>query len=161
MGGDTCFYISEVKRSWEESQNFCSSQNSTLLVLKDKDKLVLHPLYPGVNNNTRYRTIGNQTPYLLLRGICCEDWIKFVMLKSNHVPPRNDGEYYWIGLHKSEGNSWNWEDGSALFTQKADWIELYPKYNCGFLYRVRIRNYGYCIDKHFCICEKAAVKLSA
>ncbi|XP_067394276.1 C-type lectin domain family 1 member A-like [Emydura macquarii macquarii] len=40
MGGDTCFYISEVKRSWEESQKFCSSQNSTLFMLKDKDKLV-------------------------------------------------------------------------------------------------------------------------
>nr|XP_032657117.1 C-type lectin domain family 12 member B-like [Chelonoidis abingdonii] len=39
MRGDTCFYVSVKKRSWIESQKFCSLQNSTLLILKDRDKL--------------------------------------------------------------------------------------------------------------------------
>nr|XP_025041853.1 natural killer cells antigen CD94-like isoform X2 [Pelodiscus sinensis]XP_025041854.1 natural killer cells antigen CD94-like isoform X2 [Pelodiscus sinensis] len=39
MGGDTCFYISMQKKSWEESRQFCSLQNSTLLMLKDREKL--------------------------------------------------------------------------------------------------------------------------
>uniref|UniRef100_A0A452HT21 C-type lectin domain-containing protein n=1 Tax=Gopherus agassizii TaxID=38772 RepID=A0A452HT21_9SAUR len=40
MRGDTCFYISVQKKSWEESQKLCSLQNSTLLIVKDRDKLV-------------------------------------------------------------------------------------------------------------------------
>uniref|UniRef100_A0A8C8S2W5 C-type lectin domain-containing protein n=1 Tax=Pelusios castaneus TaxID=367368 RepID=A0A8C8S2W5_9SAUR len=41
IGGDTCFYISTEKRSWKKSQEFCSSQNSTLLMIKDTEKLKL------------------------------------------------------------------------------------------------------------------------
>ncbi|CAM2097418.1 C-type lectin domain family 12 member B isoform X1 [Caretta caretta] len=115
MGGDTCFYISMQKRSWEESQRFCSLQNSTLLMLKHRHKL-------------------------------------------NHVLPRENTQYYWIGLHKSGENSWYWTDGSAVLTQKVDWIDLYSSSNCGYLYREKIYSY-YCTEKYFCICEKAAVKL--
>ncbi|XP_043369790.1 C-type lectin domain family 12 member B-like isoform X2 [Dermochelys coriacea] len=39
MGGDTCFYISREKRPWKQSREFCSLQNSTLLMLQDKEKL--------------------------------------------------------------------------------------------------------------------------
>uniref|UniRef100_A0A8D0G7J2 C-type lectin domain-containing protein n=1 Tax=Sphenodon punctatus TaxID=8508 RepID=A0A8D0G7J2_SPHPU len=39
MGDDQCYYISEDKRSWENSKQFCLSQNSTLLILKDLKKL--------------------------------------------------------------------------------------------------------------------------
>ncbi|KAM9172995.1 C-type lectin domain family 1 member B-like isoform 1-T1 [Pangshura tecta] len=39
MGDDTCYYISSGKKTWEGSRNFCASQNSTLLMIKDKQKL--------------------------------------------------------------------------------------------------------------------------
>ncbi|XP_034614182.1 C-type lectin domain family 12 member B-like [Trachemys scripta elegans] len=39
MGGDTCFYMSREKRPWKQSREFCSLQNSTLLMLQDKEKL--------------------------------------------------------------------------------------------------------------------------
>ncbi|OXB71399.1 UNVERIFIED_CONTAM: hypothetical protein H355_002152 [Colinus virginianus] len=35
----SCFYISKQKKTWKESQEFCSTRNSTLLVLKDKVSL--------------------------------------------------------------------------------------------------------------------------
>ncbi|XP_009892453.1 PREDICTED: C-type lectin domain family 12 member A-like [Charadrius vociferus] len=40
-GGDTCYYHSEEKKSMEQSHQFCSSQNSTLLLIKQKAKLEL------------------------------------------------------------------------------------------------------------------------
>lgn len=39
-GGDTCYYHSEEKKSMEQSHQFCSSQNSTLLLIKQAAKLV-------------------------------------------------------------------------------------------------------------------------
>ncbi|XP_029768854.1 C-type lectin domain family 12 member B-like [Terrapene carolina triunguis] len=39
MGEDTCYYISSGKKTWEGSRNFCASQNSTLLMIKYKEKL--------------------------------------------------------------------------------------------------------------------------
>ncbi|NXE25320.1 CLC1B protein, partial [Ardeotis kori] len=42
-GADNCFYISKQKKTWKQSQEFCSSRNSTLLVLKDKAKMVSLP----------------------------------------------------------------------------------------------------------------------
>uniref|UniRef100_A0A8C0G3K7 C-type lectin domain-containing protein n=1 Tax=Chelonoidis abingdonii TaxID=106734 RepID=A0A8C0G3K7_CHEAB len=47
MGDDTCYYISSGKKTWEESRNFCASQNSTLLMIKDKQKLVCSPVQPS------------------------------------------------------------------------------------------------------------------
>ncbi|NXL83711.1 CLC1B protein, partial [Alectura lathami] len=40
IGGDTCFYFSEKEATWQESEDFCFSQNSTLLTLKRKSKLI-------------------------------------------------------------------------------------------------------------------------
>ncbi|KFP80339.1 Killer cell lectin-like receptor subfamily B member 1B allele B, partial [Acanthisitta chloris] len=42
-GADNCFYISKQKKTWKQSQQFCSSRNSTLLVIKDKEKMVSLP----------------------------------------------------------------------------------------------------------------------
>ncbi|XP_067998089.1 natural killer cells antigen CD94-like isoform X3 [Melanerpes formicivorus] len=42
-GADNCFYISKQKKTWKESQEFCSSRNSTLLVLKDRAKMASLP----------------------------------------------------------------------------------------------------------------------
>ncbi|NXC39286.1 KLRD1 protein, partial [Penelope pileata] len=42
-GADSCFFISKQKKTWKESQEFCSTRNSTLLVLKDKVKMVSLP----------------------------------------------------------------------------------------------------------------------
>ncbi|NXG54677.1 KLRD1 protein, partial [Hemiprocne comata] len=42
-GAENCFYISKQKKTWKQSQKFCSSQNSTLLVLKDTAKMVSLP----------------------------------------------------------------------------------------------------------------------
>ncbi|XP_031411729.1 natural killer cells antigen CD94-like isoform X3 [Meleagris gallopavo] len=39
----SCFYVSKQKKTWKESQEFCSTRNSTLLVLKDKIKMVSLP----------------------------------------------------------------------------------------------------------------------
>ncbi|XP_067410784.1 C-type lectin domain family 12 member B-like [Emydura macquarii macquarii] len=39
VGGNSCFYISKQKETWQQSQKFCSSQNSTLFMLKEKKKL--------------------------------------------------------------------------------------------------------------------------
>ncbi|XP_024048280.2 C-type lectin domain family 12 member B-like [Terrapene carolina triunguis] len=39
MGDNTCYYNSSEKKTWEGSRNFCASQNSTLLMIKDKEKL--------------------------------------------------------------------------------------------------------------------------
>ncbi|XP_052560544.1 LOW QUALITY PROTEIN: killer cell lectin-like receptor subfamily G member 1 [Tympanuchus pallidicinctus] len=36
----SCFYVSKQKKTWKESQEFCSTRNSTLIVLKDKIKMV-------------------------------------------------------------------------------------------------------------------------
>ncbi|XP_053875512.1 alpha-2-macroglobulin-like [Malaclemys terrapin pileata] len=118
MGGDTCFYMSREKRPWKQSREFCSLQNSTLLMLQDKEKL-------------------------------------------NHVLPKGSyTQYYWIDWCTSERNSWYWEDGSALLTQRAGWIDLYASYNCGYLCGIKISPINnYCTEKHFWICEKAAVEL--
>ncbi|NXI67906.1 CLC1B protein, partial [Anseranas semipalmata] len=40
VGGDTCFYFSEKEATWQESEDFCFSLNSTLLTLKRKSKLI-------------------------------------------------------------------------------------------------------------------------
>ncbi|XP_008946754.1 PREDICTED: C-type lectin domain family 12 member B-like [Merops nubicus] len=40
-GGDTCYYHSKEKKSQQQSDQFCSSQNSTLLMIKDRAKLEL------------------------------------------------------------------------------------------------------------------------
>ncbi|NXF66057.1 CLC1B protein, partial [Ciccaba nigrolineata] len=40
VGGDTCFYFSEKEATWQESEDFCFSQNATLLTLKRKSKLI-------------------------------------------------------------------------------------------------------------------------
>uniref|UniRef100_A0A8C4JSN1 C-type lectin domain family 1 member B-like n=1 Tax=Dromaius novaehollandiae TaxID=8790 RepID=A0A8C4JSN1_DRONO len=37
-GGDTCYYFSTEEKTWEQSDKFCSSQNSTLLLIKEKAK---------------------------------------------------------------------------------------------------------------------------
>ncbi|NWX18235.1 CL12B protein, partial [Aegotheles bennettii] len=42
-GAGNCFYVSKQKKTWKESQGFCTSRNSTLLVLKDKAKMVSLP----------------------------------------------------------------------------------------------------------------------
>ncbi|XP_048816264.1 natural killer cells antigen CD94-like [Lagopus muta] len=39
----SCFYVSKQKKTWKESQEFCSTRNSTLIVLKDKIKMVTLP----------------------------------------------------------------------------------------------------------------------
>ncbi|XP_009960170.1 PREDICTED: C-type lectin domain family 1 member A-like [Leptosomus discolor] len=41
VGGDTCFYFSEKEATWQESCDFCFSQNATLLKLKRKSKLII------------------------------------------------------------------------------------------------------------------------
>nr|XP_009505221.1 PREDICTED: C-type lectin domain family 12 member A-like [Phalacrocorax carbo] len=46
-GGDTCYYHSEEEVSWEQSHSFCSSQNSSLLLVKDASKLELVKKFPG------------------------------------------------------------------------------------------------------------------
>uniref|UniRef100_A0A8C3J424 C-type lectin domain-containing protein n=1 Tax=Calidris pygmaea TaxID=425635 RepID=A0A8C3J424_9CHAR len=40
-GDDTCYYHSEQKKSFKQSRQFCSSQNSTLLLIKEAAKLEL------------------------------------------------------------------------------------------------------------------------
>ncbi|NXS46643.1 CLC1B protein, partial [Balaeniceps rex] len=40
VGGNTCFYFSEEEATWQESEDFCFSQNATLLMLKKKSKLI-------------------------------------------------------------------------------------------------------------------------
>ncbi|XP_029896379.1 C-type lectin domain family 12 member A-like isoform X5 [Aquila chrysaetos chrysaetos] len=45
-GGDTCYYHSKTTKSWEESHQFCSSQNSTLLLIKEQAKLSLVQKFP-------------------------------------------------------------------------------------------------------------------
>ncbi|XP_010208100.1 C-type lectin domain family 12 member A-like [Colius striatus] len=52
-GGDICYYISKGKESWEESRQFCSSQNSTLFLIKNEEKLeMLKKIY------TEYYWVG-------------------------------------------------------------------------------------------------------
>ncbi|CAM9957821.1 unnamed protein product [Bubo scandiacus] len=45
-GGDTCYYHSEERKSSEESRQFCSSQNSTLLLIKEAAKRELVKNFP-------------------------------------------------------------------------------------------------------------------
>ncbi|KAM9276475.1 C-type lectin domain family 12 member A-like [Cariama cristata] len=45
-GGDMCYYYSEEQMSWEQSHQFCSSQNSTLLLIKEAAKLELVKKFP-------------------------------------------------------------------------------------------------------------------
>ncbi|XP_009987419.1 PREDICTED: C-type lectin domain family 12 member B-like [Tauraco erythrolophus] len=40
-GGEKCYYRSEERKSWEQSHRFCSSQNSTLLLIKEAAELEL------------------------------------------------------------------------------------------------------------------------
>ncbi|XP_040431064.1 natural killer cells antigen CD94-like isoform X2 [Cygnus olor] len=39
--GDLCYYHSTEQKTWQQSNGFCSSQNSTLLLVKDTAKLEL------------------------------------------------------------------------------------------------------------------------
>ncbi|XP_035747940.1 natural killer cells antigen CD94 isoform X3 [Egretta garzetta] len=48
-GADNCFYISKQKKTWKQSQKFCSSRNSTLLVLKDRSKMVSEFYWVGLS----------------------------------------------------------------------------------------------------------------
>ncbi|XP_009485793.2 C-type lectin domain family 12 member B-like [Pelecanus crispus] len=45
-GGNMCYYHSKQEKSWEESHWFCSSQNSTILLIKDAAKLELVKKFP-------------------------------------------------------------------------------------------------------------------
>ncbi|XP_010179797.1 PREDICTED: C-type lectin domain family 12 member B-like, partial [Mesitornis unicolor] len=45
-GGNMCYYHSEDEKSWKQSQQFCFSQNSTLLLIKDATKLELTKKFP-------------------------------------------------------------------------------------------------------------------
>ncbi|XP_040451655.1 killer cell lectin-like receptor subfamily G member 1 isoform X3 [Falco naumanni] len=45
-GGDTCYYLSKEEKSWEQSHQFCSSRNSTLLLIKDAAKMKLVQEFP-------------------------------------------------------------------------------------------------------------------
>ncbi|KAM6439204.1 C-type lectin domain family 12 member A-like [Rhynochetos jubatus] len=45
-GGDTCYYHSEEDKTWEQSHQFCSSQSSTLLLIKEAEKLELVKKFP-------------------------------------------------------------------------------------------------------------------
>ncbi|XP_013152492.1 C-type lectin domain family 12 member A-like isoform X1 [Falco biarmicus] len=45
-GGDTCYYHSKEEKSWEQSHQFCSSRNSTLLLIKDAAKMKLVQEFP-------------------------------------------------------------------------------------------------------------------
>ncbi|KAM9293573.1 C-type lectin domain family 12 member B-like [Morus bassanus] len=45
-GGNTCYYHSKEEVSWEGSHSFCSSQNSTLLLIKDAAKWELVKKFP-------------------------------------------------------------------------------------------------------------------
>ncbi|XP_068022163.1 killer cell lectin-like receptor subfamily G member 1 [Melanerpes formicivorus] len=45
-GGNTCYYLSEEKKTWKQSHQFCSSRNSTLLLIKDVSKLGLVGTFP-------------------------------------------------------------------------------------------------------------------
>ncbi|XP_009969334.3 C-type lectin domain family 12 member A-like isoform X2 [Tyto alba] len=45
-GNDMCYYHSEEKESSEQSHQFCSSQNSTLLLIKEAAKLELVKKFP-------------------------------------------------------------------------------------------------------------------
>ncbi|PKK22262.1 C-type lectin domain family 12 member B-like [Columba livia] len=40
-GGNTCYYYGKEAKSWEQSRQFCSAQNSTLLLIKEAEKLEL------------------------------------------------------------------------------------------------------------------------
>ncbi|XP_054705739.1 C-type lectin domain family 12 member A-like isoform X1 [Grus americana] len=45
-GGHMCYYLSKEKKSWEQSHQFCSSQNSTLLLIKEAAKLEVVQKFP-------------------------------------------------------------------------------------------------------------------
>lgn len=91
IGGDTCFYISEKEATWLESKDFCFSQNSTLLTLKRKSKLVRFLSYWYFF--AMVSTIENSSPvskYLLKIYI------------NRHTVPRVWGNVDWRAFnHKS------------------------------------------------------------
>ncbi|KAM5254758.1 natural killer cells antigen CD94-like isoform 2-T2 [Hipposideros larvatus] len=55
-----CYFISNEKKTWAESRNFCASQNSSLLQLQNKDELSLmisstHFYWLGLSYNKEHR----------------------------------------------------------------------------------------------------------
>ncbi|KAM9388547.1 natural killer cells antigen CD94-like [Phaethornis superciliosus] len=77
-GADRCFYISKEKKTWKESQEFCSSRNSTLLVLKDAAKMVSLP------NDSHFYWVG--LSYVSeRRGWYWEDGTAFSKEETNWV----------------------------------------------------------------------------
>ncbi|NXJ98390.1 CLC1B protein, partial [Corythaixoides concolor] len=66
---------------------------------------------------------------------------------------------YWIGL-SYRVDDWSWIDGTKLSTKRMDWIDLYSKQNCAYLYYRDSRVYSEnCYKKYPWICEKTAVQL--
>ncbi|XP_035747938.1 uncharacterized protein LOC104124175 isoform X3 [Egretta garzetta] len=66
-GGDTCYYHSEDQKSWEQSHLFCSSQNSTILLVKDAAKLVwtgFSLLFSMGEVHTPYQLLNSHTIFL-------------------------------------------------------------------------------------------------
>ncbi|XP_009463999.1 PREDICTED: C-type lectin domain family 12 member B-like [Nipponia nippon] len=57
-GGDTCYYHSNEEKSWVQSYTFCSSQNSTILLIKEAAKMELVKKFPRKTYwlGLRYRT---------------------------------------------------------------------------------------------------------
>ncbi|NXL52097.1 CLC1B protein, partial [Podilymbus podiceps] len=106
VGGDTCFYFSEKEATWEESKDFCSSQNATLLMLKRESKLISISQIP----QKRFYWIG------LSYGVDGWSWIDDTKLSTKRMD--------WIDLSSKQNCAYLFHRKARVYSENCD--EKYP-----------------------------------
>ncbi|XP_065483977.1 C-type lectin domain family 1 member B-like [Caloenas nicobarica] len=139
-------------------------------------------LMGGTNNNNdrracslcpvNWRWVGGDTCFYLSEteatwqeseDFCFSLNATLLMLKTKSklisISQISQKQSYWIGLSYGV-DGWSWTDDTKLSTKRMDWIDLFPKQNCAYLFYLNSRVYSEnCYKKHPWICEKAAVQL--
>ncbi|OPJ69218.1 hypothetical protein AV530_012324 [Patagioenas fasciata monilis] len=110
-GADNCFYISKQKKTWKQSQEFCSSRNSTLLVLKDKAKMDSQFYWVGLSyvseRNSWYWEDGTSFS---------KEVTNWVMLYDNFFCASLYGQIIYASHSCSTKQLWICEKGAVHFT---------------------------------------------
>nr|XP_009931703.1 PREDICTED: C-type lectin domain family 1 member B-like [Opisthocomus hoazin] len=106
VGGDTCFYFSEKEATWQESEEFCFSKNATLLMLKNKSKLVC------ISQISQKRSYWIGLSY----GVDGWSWIDDMKLSTKRMD--------WIDLSSKQNCAYLSYRKSRVYSENCD--EKYP-----------------------------------
>ncbi|NXD82141.1 CLC1B protein, partial [Halcyon senegalensis] len=108
IGDDTCFYFSEEEATWQESEEFCFTQNATLVTLKKRSKMISISQITG----KPYYWIG------LSYGVDGWSWIDNTKLSTKRMD--------WIDLSSSQNCAYLYYRKSRVYSEncykKYPWI---------------------------------------